>query len=118
MCSSDLVRQVALHAHLGEMRAKPRRILLRAEPEPGRELESQRAADRHTLAVQQPVRIAGRLQDNGYTSEELKLMLETRRVLGQPELAVAQLQLIQVQLHHRLDRLDRLAHQLPHPYCH
>lgn len=32
--------------------------------------------------------VAGRLQDNGYTSEELKLMLESRRVLGRPELAV------------------------------
>ena len=32
--------------------------------------------------------VAGRLQDNGYSSEELKLMLESRRVLGQPQLAV------------------------------
>ena len=32
--------------------------------------------------------MAGRRQDNGYTSEELKLMLEARRVLGQPQLAV------------------------------
>src|SRR5699024_6808133 len=32
--------------------------------------------------------LAGSLQDNGYTSEELKLMLESRRVLGQPQLTV------------------------------
>ena len=43
-----------------EMRGDAARRLLRAEAERGGELEGEQAADRHGLAVQQPVRIAGR----------------------------------------------------------
>ena len=47
--------------------------------------------------------MAGRRQDNGYTSEELKLMLEARRVLGQPQLAV-DVSCVQVPVFHGLSQ--------------
>jgi len=47
--------------------------------------------------------MAGRRQDNGYTSEELKLMLESRRVLGQPHLAV-DVSCVQVPVFHGLSQ--------------
>ncbi|ASK34005.1 aspartate-semialdehyde dehydrogenase [Alloalcanivorax mobilis] len=56
--------------------------------------------------------VAGRLQDNGYTSEELKLMLETRRVLGQPDLAV-DVTCVQVPVFHGLSQSVRVQGTLP-----
>ena len=47
--------------------------------------------------------MVGRRQDNGYTSEELKLMLEARRVLGQPQLAV-DVSCVQVPVFHGLSQ--------------
>ncbi|QVL44445.1 MAG: aspartate-semialdehyde dehydrogenase [Alcanivorax sp.] len=47
--------------------------------------------------------MAGRRQDNGYTSEELKLMLEARRVLGQPQLAL-DVSCVQVPVFHGLSQ--------------
>lgn len=47
--------------------------------------------------------MAGRRQDNGYTSEELKVMLEARRVLGQPHLAV-DVSCVQVPVFHGLSQ--------------
>ncbi len=47
--------------------------------------------------------MAGRRQGNGYTSEELKVMLEARRVLGQPQLAV-DVSCVQVPVFHGLSQ--------------
>lgn len=47
--------------------------------------------------------MAGRRQDNGYTSEELKVMLEARRVLGQPQLAL-DVSCVQVPVFHGLSQ--------------
>ena len=54
------VGEAPLHPHRREVGGDPARRLLRAEAEPGRELEGEQAADRHALAVQQAVGIAGR----------------------------------------------------------
>jgi hypothetical protein len=54
------IRQITLHLHVRQMGADARRVLLRAQPQPRRQLEGQRAADGHALAMQQPVGIARR----------------------------------------------------------
>lgn len=56
--------------------------------------------------------LAGRLQDNGYTSEELKLMLELRRVLGQATLAV-DVSCVQVPVFHGLSQSVAVQGALP-----
>ncbi|AFT70907.1 Semialdehyde dehydrogenase, NAD binding domain protein [Alloalcanivorax dieselolei B5] len=54
----------------------------------------------------------GRPQDNGYTSEELKLMLEARRVLGRPDLAV-DVSCVQVPVFHGLSQVVVVRGSLP-----
>ncbi|MCU5786347.1 aspartate-semialdehyde dehydrogenase [Alloalcanivorax marinus] len=56
--------------------------------------------------------VAGRLQDNGYTSEELKLMLESRRVLGQPQLVV-DVSCVQVPVFHGIAQTVTVQGTLP-----
>lgn len=56
--------------------------------------------------------VAGRVQDNGYTSEELKLMLETRRVLGLPALMI-DAACVQVPVFHGLSQSVMVQGALP-----
>ncbi len=54
------LRQARGHPHLPQMLGHPRWRLLAAQPHPRRQIEGQRAADRHPLAMQQPAGISGR----------------------------------------------------------